>query len=95
MEYLHETCVYLSMTRVLVLCLLVAGCAPMAESECRSSNWYALGERDAMGGLPPRIDQYAYQCSRFSVQPSESTYMEGWQVGYTEWNRRMAGSRGM
>ena len=81
------------MARILVLCLLIAGCAPMPESECRSSNWYALGERDAMGGLPPRIDQYADQCSRFSVRPSEPGYMEGWQVGYTEWNRRVSGSR--
>ncbi len=81
------------MARWLALCVLLAGCAPMMESECRAGDWYALGQRDAMAGLPPRIDQYAAQCGRFAVQPSEPSYMEGWQVGYTEWNHRVSGSR--
>lgn len=81
------------MLRVLPVLLLIAGCASTMESDCRAGNWYGLGERDAMAGLPPRIDQYAHQCSSLAVQPSEPSYMEGWQVGYTEWNRRVSGSR--
>ena len=83
------------MVRTLALSLLLAGCAASVESDCRSGNWYALGERDAMAGLPPRIDQYADQCGRLAIKPSEPAYMEGWQVGYTERNRRMSGTRGM
>ena len=42
------------MTRVVILCALFAGCAPMSESECRGSNWYARGEQDALTGSQPR-----------------------------------------
>ena len=81
------------MVRALVVCLLLAGCAPMQETECRAGDWYTLGERDAMAGLPPRIDQYATQCGRYAIRPSESAYLVGWNAGYGEWNRRVSGSR--
>jgi hypothetical protein len=81
------------MIRAIIVCLLLGGCASMTEGDCRAGNWYALGERDAMAGLRPRIDQYADQCGRFAVRPAEGNYMDGWQVGYTEWNRRTSGSR--
>ena len=78
------------MVRTLALSLLIAGCASLTEGDCRTSNWYALGERDAMAGLPPRTDQYSAQCG---ARVAEASYMEGWQVGYTEWNRRVSGSK--
>jgi len=74
----------------IVFLFLLAGCASLTEADCRSGNWYALGERDAMAGLQPRLDQYAAQCGA-GVSPA--SYMEGWQVGYTEWNRRVSGSK--
>ena len=43
------------MTRVIILCALLLGCAPMSESECRVSNWYARGEQDALTGSQPRL----------------------------------------
>ena len=71
----------------------LAGCAAMSDSECRSTNWYELGERDALVyGMRPRIDQYAHQCSRHGVQPSENDYMAGWTVGDRERAVRMSGS---
>ena len=78
------------MIRITVLCLLLAGCASLTEGDCKAGNWYALGERDAMAGLPPRVDQYAAQCG---ARVADTSYMEGWQVGYTEWNRRVSGSK--
>ena len=78
------------MIRITVLSLLVAGCASLTEGDCKAGNWYALGERDAMAGLPPRVDQYAAQCG---ARVADASYMEGWQVGYTEWNRRVSGSK--
>jgi hypothetical protein len=77
----------------LTISALLAGCAAMSDSECRSANWYALGERDALSyGLRPQIDQYAHQCSRHGVQPSEKDYMAGWIVGDRERAIRMSGS---
>ena len=81
--------------RVLVLTgLLLAGCAGMSESECRTGNWYALGERDALLANQPRIDVYAYQCGRYGVKAAESDYMAGWTAGYDERSRRSGGGGG-
>jgi hypothetical protein len=61
--------------------LLLSACAPMSESACRSANWREMGERDGLGGGPPRIDTYAYQCAQHQVEASQGDYMEGWRVG--------------
>jgi hypothetical protein len=77
----------------LTISALLAGCAAMSDSKCRSANWYALGERDALFfGLRPQIDQYAHQCSRHGVQAAEKDYMAGWIVGDRERAIRMSGS---
>jgi hypothetical protein len=78
-------------TRVLALAaaLLLSGCAGMTQTECRSSNWYELGERDGIAGLQPRIDQYAHQCSAWQVPVADSTYMTGWQHGKWEYDSRV------
>jgi hypothetical protein len=81
------------MTRGLVLLVaaLVAGCVSMTEAECRSTNWYQLGERDGLiYGMRPQIDQYAHQCSQFGVQPAEKDYITGWTDGYREHEKRIA-----
>ena len=78
---------------MLVAAALLSGCVAMSDSECRGVNWYELGERDALVfGLRPQIDQYAHQCSRHGVQPSEKDYMAGWTVGDRERAVRMSGS---
>ena len=72
---------------------LLAGCAPMTEQQCRSASWYQAGEQDALTyGLRPRIDQFAYQCTKFGVQPDEKEYLAGWQVGNWERSIRVSGS---
>jgi hypothetical protein len=48
--------------------LALAGCAQMTETQCKSSDWYQVGYRDAdIYGLRPQVDQYAYQCRTFGV----------------------------
>jgi hypothetical protein len=81
-----------TISALLVTGALLAGCASMSDVECRGANWYALGERDALHyGLQPQIDQYAHQCSRHGVQPSEKDYLAGWIVGDRERAIRMLG----
>ena len=81
------------MIRVLIVpVVLLAGCAGMSDTECRSANWSELGEREALVyGLRPQIEQYAHQCSRYGVQPSGNEYMAGWVYGNGERIRRSAG----
>jgi hypothetical protein len=77
----------------LAACLVAAGCAQMTETQCKAADWYQLGYRDAdIYGLRPQVDQYAYQCRAFGVQPAENTYMAGWVDGFREWNTRVMGS---
>ena len=79
-------------TPLVVLILLLGGCAAMTESACRGANWYQLGERDGLIGIPPRIDTYAYQCSRQNLQVSTADYMNGWWIGNATYRDRTAGS---
>jgi hypothetical protein len=70
--------------RWLALCLLLLGGCMSAESDCRTSDWYALGERDATMGQRPLIERYAEQCTRFGVRPAEGDYLAGWAIGYSK-----------
>jgi hypothetical protein len=76
--------------------LVVAGffssCVSISEAECRSGAWYDLGYRDALlYGIRPQIEIYARQCGALGVSSSESDYLDGWKLGYSEWNRRGGG----
>ncbi len=83
------------MRRPIVLLVLgLAGCAPMTENQCRAvSDWYQQGFADAMNGNRPKVELYASQCGNFGVKPAETAYMDGWRIGYSEWNQRISGSR--
>ena len=81
------------MRYALLFCvLLIGGCAAMTQSACGSANWYEVGERDGLIGVPPRIDTYAYQCSKQQVQVSAADYMNGWWTGNATYRDRTAGS---
>ena len=78
----------------LLLCVLAAGCATtVPESDCRTTSWYEVGERDALSGLQPQLDRYAEGCGRYALKPQESDYMAGWQLGYSEYQLRTSRSR--
>jgi hypothetical protein len=82
------------MTRTLAVALVaIAGCAGISENDCRSGNWYALGEREALAGMQPQIERYAGECGKYGVQPSHADYMAGWGAGYSEWNNRTSRRR--
>lgn len=78
--------------RLLLACALLSGCATFTEQECRTANWYYLGEQDALAhGLPPQINQIAFQCQRLGVQVPEQQYMAGWNAGAHERAGRLSG----
>jgi hypothetical protein len=70
-------------TRVLLAAAaLLWGCAGWTEHDCRTANWYYLGEQDARThGLQPQINQIVYQCANLGVAVSEQDYMRGWYAG--------------
>jgi Protein of unknown function (DUF2799) len=81
--------------RTLLACgALLSGCANFTPEQCRSANWYSLGEQDAfLYGLQPQITQIAYQCQKAGVQVSEKEYLDGWAAGDRERAIRMTRSQ--
>ncbi|HYY61151.1 MAG TPA: DUF2799 domain-containing protein [Burkholderiales bacterium] len=71
---------------------LLGGCGAMSQSACGGANWYEIGERDGLNGIPPRIDTYAYQCARQNVNVATTDYMNGWWIGNATYRDRTAGS---
>jgi hypothetical protein len=79
---------------LLLACALLSGCASFTEQECRTANWYYLGEQDALiHGLQPQINKMAHQCQKFGVQVPEKDYMAGWYEGERERALRLASPR--
>ena len=75
------------MRALLLLCIALGGCAAMTEAECRGTNWYERGRTDArIYAIQPTIARYARECAAYGVQLPEAAYMDGWRIGYGEWN---------
>jgi hypothetical protein len=77
------------MRAIILLAVLLTGCAGMAQSECRSTDWYAIGRRDAeLYGSRGMLDQYTHQCAAFGVTPDAAAYSLGWDDGNMEYRQR-------
>ena len=72
-----------------LLIAALAACAPMTAEQCRSANWYAEGERDALySTTQPRFADLAKGCQLADPAAAEREYLEGWAAGYSELGRR-------
>ena len=72
-------------------CVLAAGCTTVTDSECRSTNWYDLGFRDAILALQPQELSYAEACARHGVKIDSARYLQGWTEGRYEAEARHPG----
>lgn len=61
--------------------LVLAGCASMSDTECRSANWYDLGYRDARFKLQSQDTLYVQQCARHGVDIDIARYGQGFRQG--------------
>lgn len=66
-------------------------CASLTEAECRAgaAGWESLGEYDAVQGDQPWIEAYAEACRPYGAIVDEQDYLEGWDIGHAEFNRRV------
>jgi hypothetical protein len=65
-----------------VLSLLLSGCATLDEGQCRTVNWYQLGERDgAEGQARERMNAHAEACAEYGIRPNERDYLAGHDAG--------------
>lgn len=70
------------MIPVMVLLPVLAACATLSEKECRSVDWYELGERDGFAGYQRvRIEEHADACSKAGILPNRDAYFAGREQG--------------
>ena len=72
----------------LVAVVSLTACASLDASQCR--NPYDVGFRDALFGMQRQDDVYQPLCSRNGVQLDAARYIQGWQEGKYEFDRRKA-----
>jgi len=76
------------MKRVVLGTFLLAGCAGLDADACRRADWYELGFRDAIFRIQRQDDVYGLQCERHGVKIDAARYVQGWQEGKYESDRR-------
>jgi len=74
---------------LLALIAILAGCAGMADAECRGANWYDVGYRDARYKLQSQAAVYADQCERHGVKIDTARYEQGLREGRYDFPDRM------
>jgi hypothetical protein len=58
----------------------LAGCASLTPEQCYQADWYALGERDALGGFEPgSISRHVRACGKAGVVPDHGLWRAGYQ----------------
>jgi hypothetical protein len=64
----------------------LTACASLDASQCR--NPYEVGFRDAIFGMQRQDDVYQTLCTRNGAQLDSARYVQGWQEGKYEFDRR-------
>ena len=66
---------------VVLLCGLLASCATMDKSECRTADWHAVGFEDGAAGRPlTEIGRHRQACAEHGVTPD----LNAWRGGHAE-----------
>jgi len=76
-------------TSAILFIAWLSGCAGMADTECRSANWYDVGYRDARYKLQSQEGAYAHQCAQHGVKIDGERYAQGLREGRYDFPDRM------
>lgn len=78
----------LPLTLLLLLPLLLAGCATMDADQCRQADWRAVGLRDGQNGEPLALmERRAKDCADNQVRLDTARYQEGRNQGLPQFCR--------
>ena len=70
------------MKLLLTACALaLSGCVTLSAEDCRSTDWYKLGDRDGVSGSQLLLDKYTQQCAAHGAKVNDARYLEGWRDG--------------
>lgn len=79
---------------ILLLGLLVSGCASMGEDECRVAGWRAIGYEDGVSGKSAaHIGEHREACAEYGVAPDFVAYRQGRDEGLREYCTPASGYR--
>jgi len=60
----------------------LSGCATLSENECRTANWYELGERDGYSGYRrARLEDHREACAEYRIEADAEAYERGRSAG--------------
>jgi hypothetical protein len=79
---------------IVILGLLVSGCASMDEDECRVADWRAIGYEDGVSGSPAsHIGERREACAEHGITPNFAAYRQGREEGLREYCTPASGYR--
>ena len=61
--------------------VLLSGCAAMSVEQCKTANWFNVGEKDGSAGTSPHLDKYYSACQKANIVPNQNLYEKGYQKG--------------
>ncbi len=77
---------------LLLLAVLINGCATLGKDECLTANWEAIGYEDGTRGLEAsRIGKHRSACARHGVTPDLERYTQGREQGLEEYCKSSVG----
>lgn len=67
-----------AMPILILVLLIVSGCASMSKDECLSADWYAIGVADGSNGYElSRLGDHRKSCAEVGVSPDADRYAQG------------------
>lgn len=70
---------------LLLVALVLGGCASLSEDQCRTADWESIGYLDGTRGYSSgRIGEHSEACAKVSITPDRTLYEEGRNRGLEE-----------
>lgn len=71
---------------MVLVALVLGGCASLSENECRTADWESIGYLDGTRGHNSgRIAEHSEACSKLAITPDRKLYEEGRNRGLEEY----------
>jgi len=74
---------------LLLVVLVLSGCATLSLEQCRYGDWYGIGLADGRAGLPAagRLERHIQACARHGVRIDDRLYLQGHAQGLMDYCR--------
>lgn len=61
--------------------IVLSGCASMSVEQCKTANWYQIGEKEGASGSGSSLDRHYKACQKAQIVPNQSQYEQGFAKG--------------